>query len=96
VHAIDAQCCVSCNCLGYIIVRGGAAGVEFAGTLADFVRVDLRRKYAELMPSVRVTLLQACPDLSRIVWLDLRRAPRLLPTTAQAGEAPSYLAACIC
>ena len=34
-------------------------GVEFAGTLADFVRVDLRRKYLELMPYVRVTLLQA-------------------------------------
>lgn len=34
-------------------------GVEFAGTLADFVRVDLRRKYIELMPYVLVTLLQA-------------------------------------
>lgn len=33
-------------------------GVEFAGTLADFVRVDLRRKYAELIPFVKVTLLQ--------------------------------------
>ena len=39
-------------------------GVEFAGTLADFVRVDLRRKYAELIPFVKVTLLQV-----RVCWV---------------------------
>jgi NADH dehydrogenase FAD-containing subunit len=65
---------VLCNCLGYITDRGGAAGVEFAGTLADFVRVDLRRKYAELMPSVRVTLLQACLTLPALLGWSATRS----------------------
>ena len=32
------------------------AGVEFAGTLRDFVRGDLSRKYPELMADVKVFL----------------------------------------
>lgn len=39
------------------------AGVEFAGTLSDFVRVDLQRKYPELMQDVRVTLLQSAQSI---------------------------------
>ncbi len=33
-----------------------SAGVEFAGTLRDFVRGDLSRKYPELMADVKVSL----------------------------------------
>jgi len=87
---------VSCNCLAYIIDRGGAAGVEFAGTLADFVRVDLRRKYAELMPSVRVTLLQACPDVSRIARLVCDALPGCCLLLLRLEKHLRYLAARIC
>ncbi len=41
-----------------MVVGGGPTGVEFAGTLADFLREDLRKKYPALMKHVRVTLLQ--------------------------------------
>lgn len=40
-----------------------AAGVEFAGTLSDFLREDLKRKYPELMPYVQVTLLNSAPTI---------------------------------
>ncbi len=39
------------------------AGVEFAGTLSDFVREDLKARYPELMPYVRISLLQAGPTI---------------------------------
>ncbi len=38
-------------------------GVEFAGTLSDFLREDLKKKYPELMPYVRVSLLNATPSI---------------------------------
>ncbi len=41
----------------------GCAGVEFAGTLRDFVRGDLSRKYPELMPDVQVVLLQSAQSI---------------------------------
>ena len=34
---------------------GSCSGVEFAGTLRDFVRGDLARKYPELMADVKVS-----------------------------------------
>lgn len=40
-----------------------APGVEFAGTLSDFLREDLKKKYPELMPYVRVSLLNATPSI---------------------------------
>lgn len=33
--------------LHFVVVGGGPTGVEFAGTLNDFVRVDLAKKYPE-------------------------------------------------
>ncbi|CAK0781088.1 hypothetical protein CVIRNUC_005282 [Coccomyxa viridis] len=45
--------------LHFCVVGGGPTGVEFAGTLRDFVRGDLSRKYPELMADVQVTLLQS-------------------------------------
>ena len=44
--------------LSFVVVGGGPTGVEFAGTLCDFLRGDLRAKYPGLMPHVSVTLLQ--------------------------------------
>ncbi|KAF8058293.1 SPAC3A11.07 [Scenedesmus sp. PABB004] len=49
--------------LHFVVVGGGPTGVEFAGTLSDFVRVDLARKYPELMPFVRVSLLQSADSI---------------------------------
>ena len=40
--------------LHFCVVGGGPTGVEFAGTLRDFVRGDLSRKYPELMADVQV------------------------------------------
>lgn len=39
------------------------AGVEFAGTLSDFLREDLKKKYPELMPYVKVTLLNSAQTI---------------------------------
>lgn len=43
--------------LSFVVVGGGPTGVEFAGTLADYVRGDLARKFPLLQPTV--TLLQS-------------------------------------
>lgn len=43
--------------LSFVVVGGGPTGVEFAGTLADYVRGDLARKFPTLKPTV--TLLQS-------------------------------------
>ena len=40
-----------------VLGAGGPTGVEFAGTLADYVRGDLARKFPSLKPTV--TLLQS-------------------------------------
>ncbi|GBG00600.1 NADH dehydrogenase [Raphidocelis subcapitata] len=44
--------------LQFVVVGGGPTGVEFAGTFSDFLKADLSRKYPDLMPFVKVTLLQ--------------------------------------
>ncbi|CAL8468561.1 g8101 [Coccomyxa elongata] len=49
--------------LRFIVVGGGPTGVEFAGTLRDFVRGDLARKYPELMDDVEVVLLQSAQSI---------------------------------
>ena len=46
--------------LHFLVVGGGATGVEFAAALAGFVRSDLAAKYAPaLVAKARVTLLQS-------------------------------------
>lgn len=65
--------------LHFIVVGGGPTGVEFSGTLADYVRQDLRRKYPELMPLVRVSLLQSAQSILTMFDRDLQdRAIRQL------------------
>eukprot|EP00882_Tetradesmus_deserticola_P001020 GHRQ01001105.1.p1 GENE.GHRQ01001105.1~~GHRQ01001105.1.p1 ORF type:complete len:649 (+),score=345.14 GHRQ01001105.1:241-2187(+) len=49
--------------LHFVVVGGGPTGVEFAGTLNDFVRVDLAKKYPELMPLVSVSLYQSAQSI---------------------------------
>ncbi len=65
--------------LHFVVVGGGPTGVEFSGTLADYVRQDLRRKYPELMPFVRVSLLQSAQSILTMFDRDLQdRAIRQL------------------
>jgi NADH:ubiquinone reductase (non-electrogenic) len=45
--------------LHFIVVGGGPTGVEFAAELHDFVVHDLTRVFRDLMPDVRITLLEA-------------------------------------
>ncbi|KAI3438808.1 hypothetical protein D9Q98_001225 [Chlorella vulgaris] len=49
--------------LHFVVVGGGPTGVEFAGTLSDFLRNDLKRKYPELMSYVRVSLLNSAQSI---------------------------------
>eukprot|EP00198_Chlamydomonas_reinhardtii_P012934 XP_001702271.1 mitochondrial NADH dehydrogenase [Chlamydomonas reinhardtii] len=49
--------------LHFVVVGGGPTGVEFAGTLSDFVREDLKKKYPALMKYVKVTLLQSAQQI---------------------------------
>jgi NADH:ubiquinone reductase (non-electrogenic) len=49
--------------LHFVVVGGGPTGVEFSGTLSDFVREDLKRKYPELMQFVKVSLLQSAQTI---------------------------------
>jgi NADH:ubiquinone reductase (non-electrogenic) len=49
--------------LTFVVVGGGPTGVEFAGTLSDFLKADLAKKYPDLMPYVKVTLLQSAQSI---------------------------------
>ena len=49
--------------LHFVVVGGGPTGVEFSGTLSDFLRSDLRRRYPELVPYVSVTLLNSAQTI---------------------------------
>jgi NADH:ubiquinone reductase (non-electrogenic) len=53
--------------LSFVVVGGGPTGVEFAGTLADFLRVDLRAKFPRLVrEAVSVTLLQSASTILNV------------------------------
>lgn len=45
--------------LRFVIVGGGPTGVEFAAELHDFVEQDLSKWFPDLIPYVRITLLEA-------------------------------------
>jgi NADH:ubiquinone reductase (non-electrogenic) len=45
--------------LRFVIVGGGPTGVEFAAELHDFVEQDLAKWFPDLIPYVRITLLEA-------------------------------------
>lgn len=49
--------------LHFVVVGGGPTGVEFAAELHDFLMEDLRKAYPKLVPSVRITLLEATKQI---------------------------------
>jgi NADH:ubiquinone reductase (non-electrogenic) len=69
--------------LHFVVVGGGPTGVEFSGTLSDYVRSDLRRKYPLLMPYVRVSLLQSAQGI--LTQFDSGLARRALDDLQRTG-----------
>jgi NADH:ubiquinone reductase (non-electrogenic) len=49
--------------LSFVVVGGGPTGVEFAAELHDLVAEDLRKVYQAVMGDVRITLLDASPQI---------------------------------
>ncbi len=45
--------------LHFVVVGGGPTGVEFSGEMHDFVAEDLSKWFPDLLPFVRITLLEA-------------------------------------
>ena len=68
--------------LSFVVVGGGPTGVEFAGTLADYVRGDLARKFPNLKPTV--TLLQS--DKAILSAFSTSLQERALATTGLLRE----------
>lgn len=69
--------------LSFVVVGGGPTGVEFAGTLSDFLRIDLKRKYPQLIKYVQVTLLQSGQGI--LTQFDSRLAQRALDNLVSTG-----------
>ncbi|KAJ2018475.1 NADH:ubiquinone oxidoreductase [Coemansia sp. S610] len=49
--------------LHMVVVGGGPTGVEFAGELHDLIAEDLRRWVPELASKIRITLVEALPNV---------------------------------
>ncbi|KAK0533928.1 NADH:ubiquinone oxidoreductase [Tilletia horrida] len=49
--------------LHYVVVGGGPTGIEYAAELRDWVNGDLKRWYPEIAHRVRVTLIEALPNV---------------------------------
>ncbi|CAD6886254.1 unnamed protein product [Tilletia controversa] len=49
--------------LHYVVVGGGPTGIEYAAELRDYVNGDLKRWYPEIADRVRVTLIEALPNV---------------------------------
>jgi NADH:ubiquinone reductase (non-electrogenic) len=49
--------------LHFYVVGGGPSGVEFCGELNDFIKNDLSRSYPHFKSQVKVTLVEALPDI---------------------------------
>ena len=49
--------------LRFVIVGGGPTGVEFAAELHDFIQEDLAKWFPDLVPYVRITLLEAMESI---------------------------------
>ncbi|KAJ1921330.1 NADH:ubiquinone oxidoreductase [Mycoemilia scoparia] len=49
--------------LHMVVVGGGPTGVEYAGELYDFMTDDLRYWYPELVEDVKITLVEALPNV---------------------------------
>ena len=51
--------------LTFVIVGAGPTGIEFAAELLDFIEVDGPRFYKELLPFVRIKIVEAAPTILR-------------------------------
>ena len=49
--------------LTFLVVGGGPTSCEFTAELHDFVRYDVKRLYKDLLPFVRITIVEAGPTL---------------------------------
>jgi len=49
--------------LNFVVVGGGPTGVEFAGELQDFVDQDLIKWYPGISKEIKVTLVEALPNI---------------------------------
>lgn len=49
--------------LSFVVVGGGPTGVEFAGELQDFVDQDLSKWYPEISKEIKVSLVEALPNI---------------------------------
>ncbi|ORX70432.1 NADH dehydrogenase, partial [Linderina pennispora] len=49
--------------LHMVVVGGGPTGIEYAGELHDFMEDDLSKWYPELVDRVRITLVEAMPNV---------------------------------
>ncbi|GAA5976660.1 hypothetical protein JCM11641_005654 [Rhodosporidiobolus odoratus] len=49
--------------LSFVVVGGGPTGVEYAGELHDFLKEDLENWYPELADRVKITLIEALPNV---------------------------------
>lgn len=51
--------------LTFVIVGAGPTGIEFAAELLDFIESDGPRYYKELLPYVRIKIVEAAPSILR-------------------------------
>mmetsp|Transcript_6252 Transcript_6252/g.15560 ORF Transcript_6252/g.15560 Transcript_6252/m.15560 type:complete len:613 (-) Transcript_6252:398-2236(-) len=51
--------------LTFVIVGAGPTGIEFAAELLDFIEIDGPRYYKELLPYVRIKIVEAAPSILR-------------------------------
>ncbi|GAA5829284.1 hypothetical protein JCM11251_004992 [Rhodosporidiobolus azoricus] len=49
--------------LSFVVVGGGPTGVEYAGELHDFLKEDLAHWYPELADRIKITLIEALPNV---------------------------------
>lgn len=49
--------------MSFVVVGGGPTGVEFAAELRDYVDQDLRKWMPELSKEIKVTLVEALPNI---------------------------------
>ena len=49
--------------LSFVVVGGGPTSCEFTAELHDFVKQDVKRLYSDMLPFVKITIVEAGPAL---------------------------------
>lgn len=96
----DEQREVRSDALRFVIVGGGPTGVEFAGTLSDFLRKDLVKRFPSLVPEVEVVLIQSGAGIlpvfeQNLAQRALENLERLNVTVRTGLKARSPFVACV-